>query len=120
MIIFLQLIVSFGILFLGAGYIWRNHYEIVEVFGTSMYPTLLPGKLLLLKKSGWKLKEGSIYCYTLPDGNTAIKRLISYRKAYKSFECWFEGDNKKDSIDSRVYGYVPSRDIEGIILWRSR
>ncbi len=84
--------------------------EVSEENGMSMYPTLKPTDVFII----WpflpcRLEEGKVYIYTV-NNELVVKRLI----AYHSGLCWFEGDNSKNSRDSRSYGWVPRDQVVGV------
>lgn len=89
-------------------------FPIIEVIGDSMYPTYKEGKLLLSVRVFFKsqLKVNDIYTFISPQGKLVIKRLKHISKE----GCFFEGDNKEVSYDSRKYGYIKFNKIKTHII----
>ena len=93
-------------------YILFITFPIIQVSGDSMHPTL-KDKQFLLGCIFFRLKVGRIYVYKSPvDGKIVIKRLLHI----KDNECFFVGDNKRVSVDSRKYGFVPKQNIIAIVI----
>lgn len=128
--------ISFGILSL---IILRfsSLFIVIRVNKNSMYPTLKDRDILLQRrKPPTRLIEGRIYVINCPSGVEAIKRLIKivYVPSPVTFnllpgkkttmmhyisKCWFEGDNKEESYDSKSYGYLDSKDVVGeVYTWK--
>lgn len=104
--------------------VWKYYkLEIVSVTGNSMYPTLLNGRLVLIRKRLKFPKDfilGRVYIYTCPKGYTVIKRLTDARYLKGEYYLFFEGDNASNSEDSRTYGYVSSTKVEGILVFNRK
>ena len=87
------------------------------VVGDSMHPTLSEGDVVM----GFKphpnkpLENGRIYGYRLPmdEKKWVIKRLIYHVDG----KCHFQGDNFKNSIDSKDYGLVDRNEIMFKVVW---
>lgn len=96
------------------------------ISGVSMYDTLIDGDIYatLPVLSVKQLVPGDIYIYTPPQGGHkyVVKRLISLEKLVKdgkeSAECYFIGDNREESFDSRDYGAVSNDKVRRKILFK--
>jgi signal peptidase I len=97
--------------------LFNTDYEVVRVSGESMLPTLCEGQFVLIKKvyKPKDLKPLDLYVFTNPDALDVIKRLMHTDKGIIP-KCWFEGDNKDHSYDSRQHGYVPIMFVQGRIM----
>ena len=92
-------------------------FPIIQVCGSSMFPTYHDGEVIvgnkLIRKS--KLKVGDVILYKnkyKTNGKVVIKRIDKKVKGIDNkyyFYCL--GDNSKESYDSRYYGYIRSKDI---------
>lgn len=90
----------------------------VEIDGTSMYPTYRDGQKVLGTRVFNKAqpKLGSVYVYTRLNEDCeqylVVKRLTKLKICEQGLVlCYFEGDNKDDSFDSRHYGWVSANNI---------
>ena len=108
MIIFVAIIVMFGVLY----YLFPP----IQVVGDSMFPTYYDGELLFGRRLYLKsrLKKGDVIVYRSPDdnGRIVIKRIDKIRLDLNGnlmFYCL--GDNSECSHDSRDYGFVPSKNL---------
>lgn len=89
-------------------------FPIVKICGDSMSPTLLDGEYCLGRRVFRKkrCRVGSIYVYRPPNNGKSDERYVVKRLVAKVGNmCFFLGDNRSSSYDSRHYGYVSSRDI---------
>ncbi|SEN49857.1 nickel-type superoxide dismutase maturation protease [Actinacidiphila rubida] len=98
----------------GAG---RLSYQVVEVTGPSMAPTLLHGDWLLIQKvsSGAALvREGDVVVlrHPLQQDLLIVKRAVERRDG----GWWVMGDNRFVENDSREFGTVPDE----LVLARAR
>ena len=85
------------------------------VSGNSMLPTLKPGQDVLCF-NWWRLvgiKVGDIVVIKV-NGKEMVKRI---QNVY-DLEVFVEGDNKKDSTDSRSFGPVKKDQIIGKIIFK--
>lgn len=87
----------------------------VAVAGDSMTPTLRPGDLLIIARTG-RIRPGDLVMARRPDRPTLllVKRVISAEMD----GWWLEGDNPARSDDSRLFGPVPSDCVLGRVLFR--
>lgn len=94
-------------------------FPIIEVCGSSMFPTYKDGEILFgtrfIRKSS--LKVGDVVLYNTQhitgDKKIVIKRIADIKMVDGSLYFMCLGDNSKVSYDSRYYGYVPSYLIIG-------
>jgi signal peptidase I len=102
-----------------------REYFIVKVDGFSMYPTYNNGDMLIAKRVCTRddMEFDKVYIYR-HDNKYIIKRLISitdivsHKDFCKEHNYYFLGDNLKDSIDSRLYGAIPFKDIVGKVMFK--
>lgn len=110
----LTITVIIGILYLTHKYI----FELLIVSGLSMLPTYKGGELVLIKKSFLKLESGDIVVVKPKGYPLAIKRIV----AIKGDLVFVQGDNTQNSIDSRTYGWLNLKNIEGKVIksWETK
>ena len=104
------------ILFLVLFYIIFGYlFPVKLVTGNSMNPTLHDDDWILSKKVYKRdnLKLNNIYIFKSPSGRIAIKRLVDYSEG----NCFFVGDNSKNSYDSRNYGWIYKEDVIAEVIW---
>lgn len=89
----------------------------LTVSGTSMVPTLKPGKKVLVSKLPYFFRTphiGDIVAiYDPRDKKILVKRI----KKDSSGEFFVMGDNKKESTDSRTFGWIKKKDIIGKVIF---
>lgn len=99
-------------------------FPTVRTDGVSMKPTYDNKTLLLATRlfNRKKLKVGRIYVFNRVDnvGEThlVIKRLKKILITDEETLCFFQGDNKTESYDSRHYGFINAENIVAKVLWR--
>lgn len=117
------LLCSIAIVYFLANYF----FEILRVNGDSMYPTLKDGEVYLGLRvfSSRLIKKGKIYAIKIPKELATsnervwlIKRLTNYTRDKKF--CYFVGDNKNNSYDSRFFGSLEKSCVRYLVLWRIR
>lgn len=116
------------IIFIGVSLFYAFPLAIVK--GRSMLPTYKDGDVLLTTRlfNRNKLKIGQVYVYKRvneDDGqeHLVVKRLtdvISYPLLGLENQCYFEGDNPKESYDSRQYGFINAEQIVSKVIWQVR
>lgn len=77
-----------------------------------MVPTLVEGDQLIVRW-GVPPTAGDVVVVRR-DGRLDVKRAVRAEPG----GWWVEGDNAGVSVDSRVYGVVPNRDVVGVVRWR--
>lgn len=82
------------------------------VYGNSMFPTLKPGQDVLVWCWFFSLKKGDLVAFK-KSGNDMIKRIQKIRRN----EYFLVGDNKKQSTDSRNFGWIKKSQIIGKVIW---
>jgi nickel-type superoxide dismutase maturation protease len=100
----------------------RRSVRRVEVTGSSMAPTLLPGDRLLVVSPPWSPppwpRPGVVVAVTdprLPE-RTLIKRVVRIDRRTGTVEV--EGDAADASTDSRTFGPVPRSSVLGWAVYR--
>lgn len=102
-------------------------FPFAKVQGRSMYPTFKDGGLLLATRlfNRNKLEIGKVYVYKRIDEDgreyLVVKRLTNIVSLpYEGLNnlCYFEGDNPKESYDSRQYGFINVEQIVAKVLWK--
>ena len=81
-----------------------------------MSPTLAPGQMILVNRLSYlfaKPQKGDIIAVTDPRDKKILIKRITQVKLDKYF---VEGDNKKHSTDSRVFGMIGKQDIVGKVI----
>lgn len=101
------------------GLVWRRVRRVV-VEGESMAPTLQPGdRLLVLRPARWSVpRPGDVVSVADPrsPGRLMVKRVRAVDAGAGTVEV--EGDNAGASTDSRVFGPLARRSIEGVVRYR--
>lgn len=86
---------------------------LARVVGRSMEPTMRGGDLLLVDR-GRAISPDTIAIVVLPDGTTAVKRVVSRQ----GDGWWVERDNPDHGVDSWSVGAVPDGHVVGVVLAR--
>ena len=98
----------------------------VEVAGASMEPALRAGDWLLATRAG-RRRRGAVV--VVPDprgGRSLVKRITAVPgdvlegRTIDPGEVVVRGDNSAASTDSRTFGPIPLRSVEGIVRVRYR
>lgn len=90
------------------------------VSGNSMLPTLKPGQDVLVLCWFYKLKVGGLVAFK-KDSKEMIKRVrqlssdLPVRQAGRGM--FVQGDNSKESTDSRKFGPIKKEEIIGKVIW---
>lgn len=82
-----------------------------RVVGDSMYPTYRNGQTLLVLMSR-NFKVGDVVV-AFQNKQHVLKRIT----AMKDGRVFIEGDNKSSSTDSREYGWLQDRLVNGKVIW---
>lgn len=81
-----------------------------------MSPTIVAGESVMVNRLAFLFKNPNekdiVALYDPRDGKVLIKRITKKRRN----EFFVEGDNKKQSTDSRVFGWVEKKAIIGKVL----
>ena len=100
-----------------------NHYFTIGVVqGNSMKPTYHPWEIVLIKKKHFSPKVGNCYVFQREE-RPVIKRLLYIKSDFVTGKTyfWMEGDNSRESTDSKDYGYVSENALIGeVVKWRRR
>jgi signal peptidase I len=95
----------------------------VEISGSSMAPTLLPGDWALAVKPG-RLRRWDVVVVEHPDrpGHELVKRIVGVPDELapngailEADEWWVEGDSPAESTDSRHFGPVRTEQIKATV-----
>ncbi len=89
-----------------------------RIYGHSMTPFLKDGDLIIISYVPFLFKKPKIKDVVAISYNKKI--IIKRIKQIQENKYFIEGDNKKDSLDSRSFGYVLSKDILGKFIFRLR
>ncbi|OGH38182.1 MAG: hypothetical protein A3B44_00825 [Candidatus Levybacteria bacterium RIFCSPLOWO2_01_FULL_38_21] len=76
----------------------------------SMSPFLKPGDTVLISRFG-KIKIGDVVVFEVND-----KHYVKRIEKIKGDKYFLTGDNKKESIDSRRFGWIEKKDIIGKVI----
>ncbi len=79
---------------------------------TSMSPYLNPGDLVIILKTK-NVHKGDVVVID-KSGDYFIKRVVDI----KEDKFFLEGDNKKESIDSRKFGWISKQQIIGKVIYK--
>jgi signal peptidase I len=114
-------IISYILIFISSFFIalvLTHSFRLARVCGTSMEPTLQDGDILLIRCD--KTPDDQDIITLTSDGNDAFthKDLVKRYYAERSTdnEIWVEGDNKAESLDSRLAGTLDRNNIDGVVI----
>ena len=89
--------------------------RIVRIADRSMEPTIKDGGFVLAIFSFFRVRLGDVVLLRRPSSNVLIiKRVLRISDG----KVWVEGDNSRESSDSRKFGWIDSKDIAGKVLMR--
>ena len=98
----------------------------VEVAGSSMEPTLLPGDWLVATRAG-RARRGAIVIVSHPERRVDLVKRVSAipgdmvdGRRLGASEYLVVGDNEEASTDGRAFGTVQRHAIEGVVRFRYR
>ncbi len=94
---------------------WRR-LDVVEVRGTSMAPTLLPGERLLVARLPRSARVGEVVLAA--DPRDARRELVKRVTALGGGGVVLRGDSPAASTDSRTFGAVPMAAVRWHVLAR--
>ena len=106
------------VIFLIIGIFFENFFEISQVNGISMEPTLQDGDYIITLH-GLFPTDGDIIIVNTEnnkyyDCNRIVKRYIAEKSDENNI--WVEGDNVDVSLDSRITGTLERKDIIGVVI----
>ena len=114
-------IISYILIFISSfliALVLTHSFRLARVCGTSMEPTLQDGDILLIRCD--KTPDDQDIITLTSDGNDAFthKDLVKryYAERSTDSEIWVEGDNKAESLDSRLAGTVNRENIDGVVI----
>jgi signal peptidase I len=88
-----------------------------KIFGHSMEPQIKTGETVLTSNIPYWFKSpkiNDIVAFKDNAGRVLIKRISKVQ----SGKYFVEGDNKKDSLDSRKFGYIFKNQIIGEVIYK--
>jgi nickel-type superoxide dismutase maturation protease len=88
-----------------------------KVIGKSMEPAYLEGDYLLVNRWAFysrKPRKGEVVLLKDPRTGKEILKRIEHVKKQRYY---VTGDNKKNSTDSRAFGWVLAEEILGTVIW---
>jgi peptidase S24-like protein len=88
-------------------------FALVRVAGDSMFPTLHPGDLLLVRR-GAPVRPGCLVITRLPGRGTAVKRAT--HRVPEGW--WVERDNPAVGVDSWLVGAIAPADVLAVVALR--
>lgn len=89
--------------------------RIVRIADRSMEPTIKDGSFVLATFSFFCIRLGDVVLLRHPSSEMLIiKRVLRISDGM----VWLEGDNNKESSDSRKFGWINSKYIAGKVLMR--
>ncbi|MGI8998272.1 MAG: S26 family signal peptidase [Candidatus Limnocylindria bacterium] len=89
----------------------RRYFDVVEVRGQSMAPTLRPGDRLLVVRRGPRVGD----IVLAQDPRDPRRELIKRVARVDGLGVILRGDNPAGSTDARIFGVVPTDEVE----WRA-
>lgn len=86
-----------------------------KIEGSSMHPTFKSGDTVLVSNIPYFLKNPAVEdLVVLKKGRYIIKRI----KKIDGDRFFVEGDNKKESADSRNFGWINKKEIIGKVIYK--
>ena len=90
-------------------------FPVIQVCGDSMYPTYRDGEFIVGTRLYRKrnLKKGDVILYRSPtdENRIVIKRVDRSTVDFNNLYFYCLGDNKENSYDSRMYGFISSKSL---------
>lgn len=90
--------------------------QIAQIEGFSMFPTLKSGEFVLVQSGGDYIVGDIVFAQHPKSDYFVVKRLKFLTEIEGKLFAHIEGDNIKDSVDSRQYGPIPIQNIKGRVL----
>jgi nickel-type superoxide dismutase maturation protease len=93
-------------------------FELLKVTGESLSPFFLQGDYVLVAKLPYilrRLKPGDVIVFRHPAYGVMIKRLEYFTVGGEEL---FVLGSHPESNDSRTFGAIPRRWVEGKVIWR--
>ena len=85
-----------------------------------MEPAILDGQSVLASNIPYiisKPKIGDVIAFN-KKGKIFIKRIVKINLSADGDKYFVAGDNKKDSLDSKKFGWIDRKQIVGKVIWR--
>lgn len=89
-----------------------------QVREKSMEPFISSGDVILVNRLSYLFKNPKIGDVVIIKKNSKKKYLIKRIQRIRQKTYFVVGDNKKESIDSRNFGWITKKDIVGKILFK--
>lgn len=89
-----------------------------QVQENSMEPFLSPGDFILVNRWSYFLKKPKVGDVIIIRATKTEKYFIKRVKKIKKNKCFVLGDNEKESIDSRTFGWVSKKDIVSKMIFK--
>jgi len=89
----------------------------ITVVGHSMEPTILENQKVLATSVPYFFIEPKVGDIVVCKANNSKKLYIKRIKKMQGRNFFVEGDNKKDSFDSRKFGSIKRKEILGKVIW---
>lgn len=84
-----------------------------------MEPAIKEGSVVLVWRWGVRYQVGEVVAVRVQSADSRAQKIFIKRiKSIEGGEYFLEGDNKKDSLDSRSFGSVRSTQVMGKIIWQ--
>lgn len=91
-------------------FLFHTFFEFAVVEGYSMYPTLRPRSIVVVRKY-YVITPNEVVKAIDNQGFTVVKRVAWV----KDDTVFLVGDNKEESIDSRYLGAIAKNKVKGVI-----
>ncbi len=88
--------------------------KIFKVAERSMHPAIEEGSYILVNCADKKVRSGDVVVLKSPENHLVLVKRV---KTVKGGKIFVEGDNKKESRDSRKFGYVELKQVIGKVIF---